>query len=143
MVNNLVSRYGPVSVTYFKANRKFLDHISKYQHPKEDCTLELSQGDTIVKRYILIVTLWSAALYVLIGHVGKIKAEETMLELATEICSRHKIMISQPFANVMNTFYFPKQMQMAVHHTNTRRPSRQFHRNLKQDVVLTAANLVL
>jgi len=84
----------------------------------------------------------------LTGHVGKIKAEETMLELATEICSRHKSVISQPFANVMNTFYFTKQMQMAIHHTNThhtntQRPSRQFHRNLKQDVFLTGSNLVL
>ena len=87
--------------------------------------------------------LWSAALYNLTGHVRKIKAEETMFVLATEICSRHKCVISQPLANVMNTFYFPKQMQMAIHHTNTRRPSRQFHRNLKQNVVLTAANLVL
>jgi len=87
--------------------------------------------------------LWSTALYTLIGHVQKIKEEEKMFESATEICSRHKSAISQPFANVMNTFYFPKQMQMAVHHTNVRRPSRQFHRNLKQDVVLTAANLVL
>jgi hypothetical protein len=87
--------------------------------------------------------LWSTALYILTGHVGKIKAEETMLELATEICSRHKSVISQPFANVMNMLYFAKQMQMAVRHTNTQRPSRQFHRNLKQDVVLTAANLVL
>jgi hypothetical protein len=41
-LNNAVSRFGPVSVPYFKTNRKYLDHISKYQHPKEDCTKELS-----------------------------------------------------------------------------------------------------
>jgi len=87
--------------------------------------------------------LWSAALYILTGHVRKIKAEETMFELATVICSRHKSAISQSFANVMNTFCFPTQMQKAIHHTNTRKPSRQFHRNLKQDVVLTTANIVL
>jgi hypothetical protein len=40
-LTDVVSRYGPVSVTYFKTNRKYLDHISKYQHPK-DCTMELS-----------------------------------------------------------------------------------------------------
>ena len=37
-LNNVVS----VSVTYFKTNRKYLDHIIKYQHRKEDCTMELS-----------------------------------------------------------------------------------------------------
>jgi hypothetical protein len=41
-LNNVVSRYGSVSVTYFKTSRKYLDHISKYRHPKEDCTIELS-----------------------------------------------------------------------------------------------------
>jgi hypothetical protein len=87
--------------------------------------------------------LWFAALYILTGHVQKIRAEKTMFELATEICSRHKSAISQPFANVMNTFYYPKQMQMAIHHTNTWRPSRQLHRNLEKDVVLTSANFVL
>jgi hypothetical protein len=29
-------------LTYFKTNRKYLDHIIKYQHPKDDCTMELS-----------------------------------------------------------------------------------------------------
>jgi hypothetical protein len=87
--------------------------------------------------------LWSTALYFLTGHIRKIKAEERMFELATEIRSRHKSAISQPFTNVMNMFYFPKQMQMAIHHTDNWRPSRQFHRNLKQGVVLTAASLVL
>jgi hypothetical protein len=87
--------------------------------------------------------LWSTALYILTGHAQKIKAKETMFELATEICSRRKSAISQPFANVMNTFCFPTKMQMAIHHTKTWRPSRQFHRDLKQDVVLRTANIVL
>jgi hypothetical protein len=41
-LNNVVSRYGPLSVTYSKTNRKYLDHINKYQHYKEDCTMVLS-----------------------------------------------------------------------------------------------------
>jgi hypothetical protein len=39
-LKNVVSWCGPVSVAYFKTNWKYLDHISKYQHPKEERTLE-------------------------------------------------------------------------------------------------------